>query len=87
MVEFGTVGAQELAAGRHIVKQVFHIHPGTGMDCGGFRLRDFSPANLYRPAMRRFLMLRGQVQARDRSDTRQGLSPEAQGRHPFQVFK
>ncbi len=37
--------------------------------------------------MRRVLMLRGQVQARDRSDTRQGLSPEPHGRHPLQVFK
>ena len=87
MVEFGSVAAQELAPGRYIVKQVLHIHPRTGMDCGGFWVRDFSPANFNAPAMGRFGMLRGQVQARDRSHTRQGLSPETHGHHPLQVFK
>ncbi|MNZ93855.1 hypothetical protein D3C78_1129460 [compost metagenome] len=88
MIEFGLLGAQELAPRRGIEEQVADFHAGAD------RMRRRLHARLHVAALGFHLPgllgvggARGHGQARYRADRSQRLAAEAQAHHPLQVFQ
>ena len=81
MPEFGGFRAQELAARRHRVEQLAHVHGGAGRARGG---ADLQAAAVDLPGVLAVARARDDGHLRDRGDGGQRLAAKSHRRHRFQ---
>ena len=86
--ELGRLRPQELAARRRVVKEVLHIHRGTGRMCGGHGRRcAVAAVTMQRPAGIRLVKPGGQLQTRYRGDAGQGLAAKTHAADLFEILQ
>ena len=83
---FGRLGAQELAARRHAMKEVAHLDRRAGRVRGGHRARHAAVDRLDHDRIRAAARARSDAQARHRRDRRQRLAAKAQARYALEVL-
>ncbi len=87
VAQFGALGTQKLAPGRHVVEQLANLDQRARRQRARLHLADLAAFDLQGSAVFVAGTARGQGEAADRGDRRQRLAAEPQRAHRFQVVQ
>ena len=88
VVEFGLLGAQELAPCRRVEKQITHFHRSAHRVSGRLHSRfHFAPLGFHLPGLAGIGGTRGQRQTRDGADRGQRFAAKAQAHDSLEIFQ
>jgi len=87
VAQFGALGTQELAPGRHVVEQLAYFHGGARRMRARGDIAQLAALDLQRRPVRVAGAARGQGEAADRGDRRQRFATKTERGHGFEVVQ